>query len=287
MNEETNRARVAFQGERGAFSEEAALRLLGEEIELVPRPSFESLFAAINEGSADYALAPLENSLAGSVQRSYDLLLEHSLRIAGEVIIPISHSLISCPGATLEAIRTVESHPVALAQCLRFLGAHAQIRPLATEDTAGSVAQVVRRGDKTCAAIAGRRAAEVYGGVILLEHLEDHRENYTRFVLLTKSTRVSDEADKLSLIIKLPDGAGTLYHALEPFARHGLNLLKLESRPIKGRPWEYYFYLDLQASTKEEKVAEALAELKELAIEVRVLGCYPSARVTPIESTTH
>lgn len=287
MNETTNRPRVAFQGERGAFSEEAALRLLGDEIQLVPRPSFESLFAAINEGLADYALAPLENSLAGSVQRSYDLLLEHSLHIVGEVIIPISHSLISCPGATFESIRTIESHPVALAQCLRFLGAHPQIRPLATEDTAGSVAQVVRRGDRTCAAIAGKRAAEVYGGVVLLEHLEDHEENYTRFVLLTSSTVLSDEANKLSLIIKLPDGAGTLYHALEPFARHGLNLLKLESRPIRGRPWEYYFYLDLQASTKDKKVEDALAELNERASEVRILGCYPSARVTQTETSTH
>ncbi|HEV7858154.1 MAG TPA: prephenate dehydratase [Pyrinomonadaceae bacterium] len=287
MNKETNRPRVAFQGERGAFSEEAALRLLGADIQLVPRPSFESLFASISEGLADYALAPLENTLAGAVQRSYDLLLEYSLHITGEVIIPISHSLIGCPGATFEAIRTIESHPVALAQCLRFLGAHPQMRPLATEDTAGSVAQVVRRGDETCAAIAGRRAAEVYGGVILLEHLEDHRENYTRFVLLSSSTRVSEEADKLSLIIQLPDGAGTLYHALEPFARHGLKLLKLESRPIRGRPWEYYFYLDLQASTKDEKVAGALAKLKERASEVRILGCYPSARVTRPESTTH
>jgi prephenate dehydratase len=287
MNETTNRPRVAFQGERGAFSEEAALRLLGDEIQLVPRPSFESLFAAINEGLADYALAPLENSLAGSVQRSYDLLLEHSLHIVGEVIIPISHSLISCPGATFESIRTIESHPVALAHCLRFLGAHPQIRPLATEDTAGSVAQVVRRGDRTCAAIAGKRAAEVYGGVVLLEHLEDHEENYTRFVLLTSSTVLSDEANKLSLIIKLPDGAGTLYHALEPFARHGLNLLKLESRPIRGRPWEYYFYLDLQASTKDKKVEDALAELNERASEVRILGCYPSARVTQTETSTH
>jgi prephenate dehydratase len=275
LNEERTGPRVAFQGERGAFSEEAAALLLGEEIELVPRPTFESLFAAVSEGLADYALAPVENSLAGTVHRSYDLLLESSLCIAGEVIIPIRHCLIGCPGTRFDAIKTVESHPVALAQCLRFFEAHPQIRGLATEDTAGSVAQVVLRGDATCAAIAGRRAAEVYGGVILLEHLEDHRENYTRFVLLTPSTRVGDEADKLSLVMKLPHGSGTLYHALEPFAHHGLNLLKIESRPIKGRPWEYYFYLDLQASMKDKRVTDALAELNERATEVRILGCYP------------
>jgi len=269
--------RVAFQGERGAFSEVAALRLLGEDIKLVPRPTFESLFAAISEGDADYVLAPVENSLAGSVHRSYDLLLESALNIAGEVVIPIRHFLIGCPGASLDSIRIVESHPVALAQCERFFAAHPQIHPRVAEDTAGSVSQVIERGDRECAAIAGKRAAEVYGGVILLEHLEDHAENYTRFVLLTPSTHSSDEADKLSLAMKLPHQPGALHHALDPFARRGINLLKIESRPIKGRPWEYCFYQDLQASTKDRDVADALAELNERATEVRLLGCYPSA----------
>src|SRR5215210_2341503 len=174
--------RLAFQGERGAFSEEAAVKLLGNDIELVPRPTFESLFAAINEGVADLALAPIENSLAGSIHRSYDLLLEHSLHISGEIIIPITHCLIGCPGSSFETIKTVESHPVALAQCVRFFAAHPQILRIATEDTAGSVRQVVAAHDPTRASIAGRRAADYYGGVILRERLEDHSENYTRFV---------------------------------------------------------------------------------------------------------
>ena len=270
--------RVAFQGERGAFSEEAAVKLLGEDITLVPRPTFESLFAAVGEGVADCALAPIENSLAGSVHTSYDLLLESSLHIASEVVILIEHYLIGCPGSSLEAIRTVESHPVALAQCERFFAAHPEIRRIATEDTAGSVAQVVRRGDPTCAAIAGRRAAEIYGGEILREHLEDHCENYTRFVLLTPSSSVDGEADKLSLVVKLPHKAGALHHALEPFARRRLDLLKIESRPIRGHPWQYHFYLDLQASPRDAEVASALAELRERALEVRLLGFYPSAR---------
>ena len=284
MNDLAARPRIAFQGERGAFSEDAAVRLLGAEIELVPRPTFESLFASISEGVADYALAPIENSLAGSVHRSYDLLLESPLHITGEVIIPIRHYLIGCSGSSLEKIKTVESHPVALAQCERFFAAHPHIRRIATEDTAGSVAQVVKRGDTTCAAIAGRRAAEVYGGTILLERLEDHPENYTRFVLLSQSTSQSDDADKLSLVLKLSHRPGALHHALEPFARRGVDLLKIESRPIRGRPWEYYFYLDLHASTKDAKVADALAELNERAAEVRLLGCYPSAQLPIAQS---
>lgn len=271
-------ARVAFQGERGAFSETAAVQLMGEEINLVPRPTFESLFAAIGEGVADYALAPIENSLAGSVHRSYDLLLESSLTIVGEVIIPISHCLIGCQGASLASIKTVESHPVALAQCECFFAAHPQIRPVVAEDTAGSVALVIKRGDATCAAIAGRRAAQIYGGQILLEQLEDHPENYTRFVLLASSAPLSDEADKLSLVMKLPHKPGALNHALESFSRRGIDLVKIESRPIKGRPWEYHFYLDLQATAKDARnVADALAELKERATSVRLLGHYPAA----------
>ncbi|MGH9901661.1 MAG: prephenate dehydratase [Pyrinomonadaceae bacterium] len=269
--------RVAFQGERGAFSEEAAVKLLGEGVTLVPRPTFESLFAAVGEGAADCALAPVENSLAGSVHRSYDLLLESSLHIAGEVVIPIRHHLIGCPGASFGEIKTVASHPVALAQCERFFAAHPEIRRAVAEDTAGSVAEVIGRGDPTRAAIAGERTARIYGGTILREHLEDHRENYTRFVLLTPQPSSSGEADKLSLVMKLPHRPGALHHALEPFARRGIDLLKIESRPIRGRPWQYHFYLDLQASLKDTEVAGALAELRERASEIRLLGCYPSA----------
>ncbi|HEX8144396.1 MAG TPA: prephenate dehydratase [Pyrinomonadaceae bacterium] len=277
MSESTVGPRIAFQGERGAFSEEAALKLLGEHIRLVPRPTFESLFAAIEEGEADYALAPIENSLVGSIHRSYDLLLESSLHISGEVIIPIEHHLIGCPGATFDAIETVESHPVALAQCERFFAAHRQLRRLATEDTAGSVRRIVELGDPRRASIAGRRAASFYGGTILRERLEDHSENYTRFVLLTPVEAVSESADKLSLVLRLPHRPGALHHALETFAERRIDLLKIESRPIRGRPWEYHFYLDLQASLKDAEAAAALSELRERALSVRLLGCYPSS----------
>lgn len=273
--------RVAFQGERGAFSEEAAVRLLGEAVTLVPRPTFEALFSAVDEGAADCALAPVENTLAGSVHRSYDLMLEHSLHITAEVVIPIRHFLIGCPGASIENIKTVSSHPVALAQCEGFFAARPQVRRVVAEDTAGSVAEVVRRGDSSRAAIAGRRAAEVYGGRVLLEGLEDHRENYTRFVLLTPSEEVPAGADKLSLVVRLAHKPGALHHALEPFARRGLDLLKIESRPLRGRPWEYHFYLDLKAAPGDAEAAVALEELRERAASVRLLGCYPSA-ATPL-----
>lgn len=270
-------SRIAFQGEHGAFSEEAAIKLLGENIQLVPRPTFASLFAAIGEGAADHLLAPIENSLAGSVHRSYDLLLESSLHISREVIIPISHFLIGCPGASFESIKTVESHPVALAQCERFLATQPQFQRIATEDTAGSVARVVQQGDPTRAAIAGARAARLYGGVVLREHLEDHAENYTRFVLLSATNQSAADANKLSLVLKLPHRGGALHHALEPFARRCIDLVKIESRPIKGRPWEYHFYLDLQASLSDAEVKQALVELEERASEVRILGCYVAA----------
>jgi prephenate dehydratase len=270
--------RIAFQGARGAFSETAALALLGTEIQLVPCRTFESLFAAIAENAADFALAPVENSLAGSVHRVYDLLLESSFHISGEVVIPISHCLIGCAGSNLADISAVESHPVALAQCERFFAAHPQILKLATDDTAASVAEVVRRNERARAAIASARAAEVYGGHILAEHLEDHPENYTRFVLLAPQATVSTDADKLSLVMKLPHRPGALYQALEPFARRRIDLLKIESRPIRGRPWEYHFYLDLQASTTDAETAAALEELKERARDVRLLGCYAAAR---------
>jgi chorismate mutase / prephenate dehydratase len=271
--------RVAFQGARGAFSEAAARKLLGPHITLVPRATFELLFRAINDGFADVILAPIENSLAGFVHACYDLLLDSSLHISGEVIIPINHYLIGCPGAPFEAITTVESHPVALDQCRRFLAANPQIRRIAAEDTAGSVARIVAQGDPTHAAIAGQRAAEEYGGVILREHLEDSSENYTRFLLLTPAAEVSEGTDKLSLVIELPHQPGALHDALEPFARRGIDLLKIEGRPVKGRPWEYCFYLDLRGSPNDETVTSALSELREHRVEVRVLGAYKAATV--------
>jgi prephenate dehydratase len=272
-------SRIAFHGERGAFSEEAAVKLLGEDIQLVPRTTFELLYSSIADGVADYILAPIENSLAGSVYRSYDLLISSNLHIQAEVVIPIAHYLIGVPGARFEGIVQVSSHPVALAQCERFFSSHPGIKRVATDDTAGSVREVMDARDATRAGIASRRAAKVYGAAILREHLEDHSENYTRFLLLATSAEVAENADKLSLVLNLAHKPGSLCSALNAFARRNLNLLKIESRPIPGTPWSYCFYLDLQASLNHPETVAALAELKEFADSVKILGCYPQAKV--------
>jgi prephenate dehydratase len=270
--------RVAFQGERGAFSEEAAVKLLGAEITLVPQPTFEATFAAVGDGLADCVLAPIENSLAGSVHRAFDLLVESGLSIIGEVVIPISLNLIGVPGAALEQIVSVESHPVALAQCERFFSAHPRLKRIAAEDTAGSVREIMRVGDLGRAAIASRRAAEIYGGAVLREHLEDDSENYTRFLLLAASpSGAAAGANKLSLVFQLPHQPGSLHRALEAFARRKINLMKIESRPVHGRPWEYRFYIDLQASAAEPEVAAAIAELGKYAVNLKMLGSYVAA----------
>lgn len=273
----TNRGvRVAFQGEPGAFSEEAAIALLGADIETVPRLTFEALFSSVQDDVADYALAPIENSLAGSVHKSYDLLLQSHLQVVREVILPIAHNLIGTPEASLEDIESAESHPVALAQCEEFFRARPQILRVPALDTAGSVREIILARDLTRAAIAGRRAAEIYGGRILLEHIEDHRENFTRFLLLAASPEPREDADKLSLVVHLEHKPGALNRALEVFARRGISLLKIESRPIAGHPWQYRFYLDLQTSLNERETVRALEELRACASEVRILGCYPA-----------
>ena len=183
----TQKPRVAIQGEHGAFSEEAAHTLLGPEIELVPRRTFADLYNSLDSGLADYLLAPVENSIAGVVQPSVDLLRSSSLTVLDEVQIKIEQHLIGCPGASFESIETVQSHPVALAQCSRFLQAHPELKPVIADDTAGSVAEVIRLGDPKHAAIAGQRAADLYGGSIIRKSIQDSAENYTRFVLLSAS----------------------------------------------------------------------------------------------------
>jgi prephenate dehydratase len=223
----------------------------------------------------------VENSLAGSVVRVYDLLLESELTITAETILPIEMNLIGCPGASLSEIRCVSSHPMALAQCERFFGQHPSIKRLPAEDTAGSVREMLVRGDKTHAAIAGKYAADRYRGEIIAERIQDNAENFTRFVLLQPAKHAASasgpEARKMSIAMRLAHRPGSLLSSLEPFARNGVNLLKIESRPIHGRPWEYQFFIDVEADAVS-RLEKALAELREAAHEVRVLGLYPAAK---------
>jgi prephenate dehydratase len=186
MNTAGNNTRVAFQGERGAFSEEAAVKLLGESIKLIPRRTFNALFSSLQEGIADYLLAPVENSIAGAVHPSIDLLQESQLKIVDEVTIPVAQNLIACPGVDFEDIQEVQSHPMALAQCSRFFKQHPQLEQIISDDTAGSVAEILQRGDRHRAAIGSKRAAQIYGGVIVRENIQDTSDNFTRFLLLSK-----------------------------------------------------------------------------------------------------
>jgi len=222
----------------------------------------------------------VENSLAGSVVRVFDLLKESRLAIVAETILPIEMQLIAVPGASLADIQSVASHPMALAQCERFFAAHPQWKRVPAEDTAGSVREALARGDKSCAAIAGRRAAEYYHGVILAEGIQDNAENFTRFVLLFPEKEaaawISPDARKVSLAMRLAHRPGALLASLEPFARHGVNLLKIESRPIHGRPWEYQFFIDVEASDVAQ-LDQALNEIRSATSELRVLGRYLAA----------
>jgi prephenate dehydratase len=275
--------RAAYQGEPGAFSERAARLLLGERVEALPYPSFETMFAAVAAGEADCCVAPIENSLAGSIHRNYDLVLESDLTIAGEANLRIVHSLIAPPDVPLARLRRVYSHPVALAQCTRFFAAHPELEPIAVHDPAGAPRQVLERRSGDEAAIASADAAALYGGEILATAVEDHPQNYTRFLLLAPpgSAIVPIEpADrwKISLVFRVPNQPGALYRALGAFAVLGIDLAKIESRPVEGRPWEYSFYLDLIGHREDANVAEALETLEGMAEMVKVLGCYPESQ---------
>jgi prephenate dehydratase len=275
--------KVAYQGEAGAFSESAARRLLGAEIIGVPCHSFEQMFAAVGAGEADCCIAPIENSLAGSIHRNYDLLMDSALTIAGETSMRIVHNLIAPPDVAIDSIRRVYSHPVALAQCARFFTKHPHIEAMPVHDTAGGVRMVMDRRRTDEAAIASATAAEIYGGRVLLESIEDNAQNFTRFFLLTPPdraagvvTRETARRWKTSIVFRVSNKPGALFRALGAFAIFEIDLTKIESRPIEGRPWEYAFYLDFAGKFDDANVARALDSLRHMAEMVRVLGSYPT-----------
>ena len=267
--------KVAIQGERGAFSNEAAIVALGAAVEVVPCPGFDELFAAVGAGRADRAIVPIENSLHGSIHENYDRLKASTLHIIGETQLRIRQCLIARPGASLLTIRRVASHPVALAQCRRFFAERPQIEAVTAYDTAGAVQDLLRGGLLTQAAIASRLAAELYGGLVLLEGIEDDPQNYTRFLILAREPGPIEQANKTSVVFVLDNQPGILHRALGAFASRGADLCKIESRPLRGHPWEYAFYLDVLGDPRGP-AGEALAELKTMAREMRILGSYPN-----------
>ncbi|HLO34191.1 MAG TPA: prephenate dehydratase [Anaerolineales bacterium] len=264
--------RVAFQGEPGAYSEQAVFNYFGE-VETQPSESFEAVFEEVTSGACEAGLIPIENSLAGSIHQNYDLLLRHDLHIVGEVLLRVQHCLIALPGVSKTDIKKVISHPQALGQCaayLRRLG----VKTESAYDTAGSVKMLKESGERDTAAIASRRAAEIYGMQILEEEIEDNPENYTRFLAISQMVvRPAGEA-KTSIVFTLKNQPGALFKALSVFALRDLDLTKIESRPLQGKPWEYLFYIDFVGAAHEERVRKALDHLGEYALMLRVLGSY-------------
>src|SRR3989449_541276 len=267
--------RMGYQGEPGAFSE-AAARRVDPDAQLVPFRSFEEVFDAVNGGAASYGVLPIENSIGGSIHRNYDLLLSHELPIVGEVELPVVHHLLALPGATLGGLTRVYSHPQGLAQCERFLRTLSGVDIIATYDTAGSAKMVADAGSRESAAIASARAGEVFGLTALASSIQDFDDNITRFLVIGRRPLKDAVADKTTIVFTLPNEPGSLFKALSVFALRGVDLTKLESRPIPGRPWEYLFYVDLAAARDELTCARALGHLAEFAPMLRTLGSYAS-----------
>ena len=287
--------KIAFQGEHGAYGEAAVIEhtAAGSGTAVtVPCETFDDVFATVSEGRCDFGFLPIENSLAGSIHRNYDLLLLNNVHVIGEHFTRVSHCLIGLPEARLEHVRKIISHPQALAQCEQSIrklpggpaGNQTPVRAEPVYDTAGSVKLVKQYGDRTIAAIASRRAAELYGMQILAEGFEDDPSNYTRFLIIARdphnsgSDSVENTAAsgyKTSIVFALKNRPGALFRALSVFALRDIDLTKMESRPLAGKPWEYFFYIDLAGSTAEKNVQNALANLDEFASFLRVLGSYP------------
>ncbi|MGD1064770.1 MAG: prephenate dehydratase [Terracidiphilus sp.] len=275
--------KVAIQGEPGAFSHEAALKLVAGA-EIVPCALSAEVFAALDAGAVGAAVIPIENSLAGSVLEHFDLLLKHDVKVVEETLVRIRHNLIAMAGASTAEIERVFSHPVALAQCRRFLAAHPAMKAIAFYDTAGSVKQLSELGDPHAAAIASEAAAAIYGAEILERDIEDNPENYTRFFLVRRAGEAEtgqeltdQEANKMSIAFTLENRAGSLVAALSALSAMGTNLTKIESRPVQGKPWEYIFYVDCQIGSSAEGT-RALEALDAHCGMVKELGRYREAR---------
>ncbi len=267
---------VAFQGEIGAYSEQAAVQFFGPSVHVKPFESFEGVFNAVERDEAQFGVVPIENSLEGSIGRVYDLLLESDLKVRGEIEVRIIHCLIANAGASLDSIRRVYSHPQALGQCRAFLK-HLDCELVSSYDTAGSVKMLKEKGGTDEAAVAGTRAAEIYGMAVLASEIEDFTHNTTRFFVLAKQDAPPSGNDKTSIVFSVSHKPGALYDFLREMAANGLNLTKIESRPTRHRPWEYNFYLDYEGHHKDVASRDALTRLAEEALFFRVLGSYPKA----------
>ncbi len=268
---------VAFQGEAGAYSEEAAFQIFGTSIESWPRETLEEVFKSVEKEGVQFGVIPVENSLEGSISRSYDLMLESGLRVCGEIELRVIHCLIAGPDASLDTVKKVYSHPQALGQCHSFLK-HLNATLIPSYDTAGSVKMIKEQGLTDSAAVASGRAAEIYGMKIIAREIEDNPNNFTRFFILARKDSPPSGNDKTSIVFSTKDRPGALYEALGEFSRRNLNLSKLESRPTRQKPWQYNFYLDFDGHREDAAAREALKNVEKLSIFLKVLGSYPKAK---------
>jgi chorismate mutase/prephenate dehydratase len=267
---------VAFQGEIGAYSEEAATQFFGQGVQVKPLESLDAVFKAVEVGEVASAVVPVENSLEGSIARVYDLFLNSSLKVRGEIELRISHCLISNPDATLDSIRRIYSHPQALGQSQAFLR-HLNAELISTYDTAGSVKLIKEQNIRDGAAVASGRAAEIYGMKILARGIEDNQNNFTRFFILGREDSPPTGKDKTSVVFSVKHRPGALFSAIKKFADADINLTKIESRPTRQRAWEYNFYVDFEGHREDEPVKQTLKRLDNYCLFLKVLGSYPKA----------
>ena len=274
----TMKFRVAFQGEHGAFSEQASHEYFSKTTATLPIKTFEGVFSSVKRGTARYGIIPIENSLFGSIHQNYDLLQQFDVKIVGEVKLRIVHALMVQPRVTLKDIKYVYSHPQALGQCDQFLRGLKGVDTVAMYDTAGAAKMIGDNRRTDAAAIASVEAAKVYGLRILCAGIENDHKNFTRFLVLGKRSRVQRKNAKTSIIFSLKNDPGALFKALSVFALREINLYKIESRPLVGKPWEYTFYLDFKGSVEDEVCKNALDHLREIAAYIKILGSYPEGK---------
>jgi prephenate dehydratase len=269
---------VAYPGEEGAYAAEAGARLY-PDADLRSCKSWTDVARAVGRGEADYGVFPIENSLAGAIPETYDVLAHATLAIAAETVIPVPHCLVGVAGTNIDALARIHSHPAALAQCRRFLSSLPDTLPEVAPSTAGAARRVAEAGDRSQAAISSRRAAARFGLVVLLNDVSDHAENYTRFVSVATHTRIDRDSGRrwhTAVRFVTHHHPGALLSAIEPLARFGVNMTSLQSRPIPGRPWNYQFYADLEGHPLDAAVSTALRAFEENVAEIGYLGCYPA-----------
>jgi prephenate dehydratase len=277
-------SRVAFQGVAGAYSEQAIRQFFGPEVESLPYRTLAEIFFAVANSEADYGMLPVENAVAGSVNQSYELLMEHDLRIHAEMILRVRHMLLALPGTKIADLKRVRSHPQALAQCQRYLIRHG-LEAEPAFDTAGSARDLVKEGRTDTAVIASELAAELYDLEILDQAIEDYSFNYTRFFILALTSPPRAQRNKTSLLFTTPHQPGILYECLGEFARRNVNLAKIESRPRLNQPWQYIFYLDFEGHGQDPECEAAIMGLLRRSSFVKLLGSYPAATTPTLDES--